>query len=901
MSEQRVSETIPRWHALDAAEVFRILASREQGLTAAEALARTRRYGENKLPEPKRKGWAAIFLSQFASPLIYVLIAADVAVFALRETTDGIIIAAILLFNAVLGTVQEGRAQNTIAALARFSETRAEVIRDGAEHNIPDTGVVPGDIVLLQEGEKVPADARLLEARNLRVSEAALTGESEPVHKDAARLPTSDLPGRQAGLPTAEQKNMVFKGTTISVGTGMAVVVATGIHTVIGAISQKIAGIDTEIPLTKNLKQLARVVVYIVIALTAGIFALGVAEGRPIGEMFVAAVAISVAAVPEGLPLVLTVALAAGVWRLAKRRVLVKKLAAVEALGQAQEIAVDKTGTITRNELSIERVVMPSGEFEIAGTGYLPEPVIAAPSPELRQAALVAALCSNAHIAPNGGDWRLVGDPTEGALTVFAAKVGVHKDRLPAGARLVQDWPFDYQRKFHLALADAPEGAFLAITGAPEVIIERCTIAASEKERMLQRFYGLSSEGLRVIGFAFAQNAPRDADPDHLPTGQAGLPPLAFGGLLAMRDGLREGIAELIARAESAGLRIIMITGDHAITAKAIAAQAGIWHEGDAVITGDELDKMSEEEFRAALPTATVFARVTPEHKMKVIGDYRRRKQIIAMTGDGVNDAPSLVAADLGIAMGKIGTEVAKEAADLVLLDDNFGDIITAIEEGRNMRQGLRRTITYLFSSNFGEILLIVIALLAKFPLPVLAAQLIWMNVVTDTFFDISLSLEPKDPSLMRRGMFKARALFDRLTAARLAVVAPVIALGSFWLFHDQIADLDRARTFALTGLIVFQWFNAMNCRSETRSVFSLHPFSNRFLTATFAIVIALHLFAVYSPFMNDILRIAPLSLADWFEIAAVAVTVLIAEEIRKFFYRRQLARAPDIEPAVVH
>ncbi len=866
------------YYAGTASEVIQGLKSSEHGLNQEEVERRLKEFGFNRLPEAKGKSLGQIFLEQFKSPLIYVLMAADIIVFSLREFTDGFIILFILLFNAVLGTIQEGRAQNTLRALTQFVETRAEVLRAGEELNVADETVVPGDIILLQEGEKIPADSRLLEVHNLKINEAALTGESEPVRKIADPLGGENL-------PTAEQKNMVFKGTTVAAGAGKAIVAATGLATVIGKISQAIAGIDTEIPLTKNLRQLARVVVIIVTAVIAAIFITGILEGKDLTEMFIAAVAISVAAVPEGLPLVLTVTLATGVWRMARRRVLVKKLQAVEALGQAQEIAVDKTGTITKNELVIKKVVIGGESYEIPGVGYEPQPTIPNPSEELRLAAKIAVMCSNAHIAySTDGGYRLTGDPTEGALIAFGWKVGIKKEGLIKDYKLLNDWPFDYGRKFHLSLYEKDGRPFLAVTGAPEVILELSRLTPETKKIFEDKFFKLSEEGLRVIGFAYLDGAPREVNPDQLP-------PLNFGGLFAMHDALRPGIREAIEKARSIGIRTIMITGDHAITAKTIASQAGISTHGDGILTGADLDKMTAEELSQILPKTTVFARVTPEHKMKIIEGYRKRGEIIAMTGDGVNDAPSLVAADLGIAMGKIGTEVAKEAADLVLLDDNFGDILNAVEEGRNLRAGIRRTITYLFSSNLGELLLIVLALIFRYPLPLLAAQLIWMNVVTDTFFDISLALEPKDPTLMKKGARLPKKLFDRLIASRLLIIGPVIALGAFWFFLNNLDDLTRARTLALTSLIIFQWFNSWNCRSEHKSIFTLNPFSNKFLLGTLFLVIALHAFALYNPFMNGILRISPLAGADWLRIAGVALLVVAVEEIRKLFYRRRLAR----------
>ena len=611
--------------------------------------------------------------------------------------------------------------------------------------------------------------------------------------------------------------------------------------------------------------------------------------------MFVAAVAIAVAAVPEGLPLVLTVILAFGVSRMAKRRVLVKKLQAVEALGQVQDIAVDKTGTITKNELVLASIVIGSKRYDIPGVGYDRTPRIDAPDNDLVRAARIALLCSNARLSLNDdGTVRVVGDPTEAALTVFGEKTGLTKKAVQNEYQSVADWPFDYTKKIHLAMGKEREASFLAATGAPETLLESARerlengkilpITPESRQNIETQFLRLSEQGFRVIGFAFRDNAPEASSPD-------ALPPLVFGGLFAMQDGLRPGIREAVAQAKEAGIRTILVTGDHAATACTIARQAGIYADGDEVLTGADIDALTPEAFRARMKRVTVYARVTPEHKLRIIEAYRANGEIIAMTGDGVNDAPSLVAADLGIAMGNIGTEVTKEAADLVLLDDNFGDIVHAVEEGRSMRQGIRRTITYLFSSNLGEIVLIALALAFDAPLPLIAAQIIWMNLVTDTFFDISLAMEPNDRALMKEARIPKR-LFDRAIARRLALIAPVIGAGAFFLFESAGADLERARTIALTSLVIFQWFNAWNCRSETKSVFALRFFGNRFLAATLVIVIGLHLLALYTDPLRGILALTPLSLGDWARIALVASAVLAVEECRKLFARRRMALA---------
>ena len=884
-----------QWHTKEANDIFAILRTQRKGLSREEAQQRLKEIGLNALPEEKQKSLLRIFFEQFTSPLINILIVADVIVFLLREFTDAYIILGILLFNSILGTIQEGRAQHTLEALKHFVTTDAEVLRDNTKTTIPDTNVVPGDIILLQEGEKIPADARVLEANSLTLEEAALTGESSPVRKFTAALP-------EGKLPIAEQKNMVFKGTTIATGYGTAVVTATGLHTVIGGISQTIASIDTEIPLTKNLRELSRVVVLVVIILVVVLFTLGVAEGKDVTEMFLAAVAIAIAAVPEGLPLVLTVVLAAGVWRMAKRRVLVKKLQAVESLGQANVIAVDKTGTITKNEMTIRTVIVGEKTFPISGVGYEPMPRIENPSKELELAATIAVCCANAHIsiASETDTYRVAGDPTEGAMAVFGEKTGITRDTLTSH-RLIQDWPFDYEKKYHVALYTTDKGPVLAITGAPEIILDRAgtflsgkgttdALTSEERKRFEDQFLALSAQGMRVIAFGFLWNAPESMESNDA------VPAFTFGGFYIMQDPLRPNIEHQITRARDAGIRVIMITGDHALTANAIAIQAGIQTDGELIMTGRELDDMPEATRNEHILRTNVFARVTPDHKVAIIEAYKAKGEIIAMTGDGVNDAPSLVAADLGIAMGRIGTEVTKEAADLILLDDNFEDILTAIEEGRNLRQGIRRTITYLFSSNLGEIFVIAVALLVKVPLPLLAAQIIWMNLVTDTFFDISLALEPKDPSLMRKGAIIPKKLFDGLIVKRLLLIAPVLAAGVLFLyFRTYSADIVKARSLALMGLAIFQWVNALNCRSETKSVFQLNPFSNLFLLGTLVWVAILQGIAFYTPFMNQLLRTVPLSFNDIGSILILSLPVLFVEEIRKFFARRAAVAVTDI------
>ena len=889
------------WHTKSPTAVIEELRSSERGLSDAEAVLRLQQYGPNKLPEAKVDGMLVIFLRQFQSPLIYILAAASVVVFILGETVDGSIILAVLFFNAIVGSIQEGKAQNSLLALKKFVETKATVLRDGKEVIIPDTELVPGDILILQEGEKIPADARIIVSNNLKVDEASLTGESEPVHK------TSES---ESNKTSGQFRNIVYKGTNIAIGNGRAVVVATGLKTAIGTIASKIAVVDTEIPLKANIRYLSHVIIITVAIVSVVIFALGIAVGESVKDMFTTIVSLAVSIVPEGLPIVVTLILAMGVWRMSKRNALVKKLQAVEALGQASIIAVDKTGTITKNEIVIQKVYLPAGEagvaekmFDIGGVGYEPtgsvnldgRVVDAVNHSELLLAGKVGSFCASARVVYSEEDkrFRVTGDPTEAAMLVLSQKLGFHKEDLEGESPVIAEMPFDYRLKYHAVLNRIDNKNFLSVVGAPEVILEmsktmwlggkKKEIDLIERKNLESVFYKMSQEGLRVVACAIDSNAGENIKLEKIGH-------LSFVGFYGMRDATRPEAVAAIRKAELAGVKVVMITGDHKVTAQAIAKEIGIWHQHDEVLTGLEIDAMSEAELSKRLKTVSVFARVNPEHKMRIIAAYRARGEVVAMTGDGVNDAPSLVAADLGVAMGNIGTEVAKEAADIVLLDDNLESIVSAIEEGRSIYKTIKKVILYLFSTGMGEVFAIIGALILGYPLPILASQIIWLNFVTDGFLDVSLAMEPKEQNLLA-GKFEKqnKYLVDKLMAKRMVLMSLAMAVGTLFLFRNYYeADLAKAWTVSLTVLAVSQWFNAWNCRSESKSIFSMNPFSNKYLVGATLLVISLHLLAVYTPLMNKFLKTVPLSLSDWIIIVPVSALILLVEEIRKWFYRRQ-------------
>ncbi len=883
------------WHTKKAKDIFGILHSNDKGLSKEEAKTRLEKYGLNKLPDAKVDSLLIIFLRQFQSPLIYILFFASLIVFLMKEFIDGSIILFVLLFNAIVGTIQEGKAQNTLLALKKFAETNTKVLRDDKELVIPDYEVVPGDVVILQEGDKVPADARIIESNNLTINEAAMTGESQPVNKFDEVLST-------ANLATADQRNMVFKGTNVVAGNGKVVVVATGLETVLGKISKEIAVINTEIPLKANIRYLTRLIIATVATICTSIFVLGIFLGHSVREMFTTVVSLAVSIIPEGLPIVMTLVLATGVWRMSKRNALVKKLQAVEALGQARVIAVDKTGTLTKNEILLQKVYVDGKTFSVEGEGYKPEGEVTLNDrkidplnhSELLLAGKLAAFVTNNGVIfdKEAKQWQATGDPTESSLSVFAQKVGFHKDVLEKESPRLSEIPFDYKNKYHAVSHKVDGQMVLTVLGAPEEILEVATkiwhegkshpLSQEKKKELEAELVKMSQEGLRVLAFALKDDVSDDIKPKDVEE-------LTFAGFFGLKDTLRPEVHEAMQKAISAGIKVVMITGDHKITAEAIAREAGIYHEGDTILTGEDIDSLSDDEFADMLSKVSVFARVTPEHKLKIVRAYKKRGEVVAMTGDGVNDAPSLVAADLGVSMGKIGTEVAKEASDIVLLDDNFASIIAAIEEGRSIYKTIKKVILYLFSTSFGEVFTITGALLLGLPLPILAAQILWLNFVTDGFLDVSLAMEPKEEGLLK-GTFEhpKKYLIDGLTIQRMFLMAMPMMIGTLFLFSKYYqTDMVKAWTISLTVLAVFQWFNAWNCRHENKSIFQLNPFTNKFLVGATLIIVIFQMFAIYHPLMQKILNTTALDFSDWLLIIPIASSIVIVEEIRKYVYRQ--------------
>ncbi|MDP1845609.1 MAG: HAD-IC family P-type ATPase [Candidatus Moranbacteria bacterium] len=885
-----------KYFALPISKVLRELKSSRKGLSQKEAKRRLRRDGPNKLPEFKADSLFAIFLRQFKSPFIYILLIASGLVFATGETMDGFIVISVLLLHAIIGTIQEGKARNILTALKKITKTQASVMRDGKEIIVSDEEVVAGDIVVLREGEKIPADARLLHSSSLKVDESSLTGESIPRHK------TEDNNEKIQKSISEENRNAVFKGTNVVSGTGTAIVIATGRNTSIGSIAEKITEAEEELPLKNNIRYLSRIIMGAVGVSVLILAILGIWRGYSIQTIFLVAVSISVSIIPEGLPIVVTLILARGVWRMGERKVLVKKLQAIEALGQMKVMVLDKTGTLTRNELVVREVWTNNKVFEASGEGYDPKGEIFLDEKEVEPlnhqelllAGKIAALCSSSHLAAKGHskDWRVSGDPTEAAILVFSSKMGFKKEDLESEMPKLDEIPFSYELRYHATLHQDGKRKFLSVIGAPEDVLGLASqiwlngkseaLDLKEKKILKSAFISMSKRGLRVLAFAFSHLKGESLE-------KSSINNLTFAGFFGIRDELRKNVEESVGLVRNAGIRLAMATGDNEITAKAIAEEAGIFQKWDGIMLGSELDKLSPKQIASRLNSVSIFARVTPFHKLKIIDAYKKRGEVVAMTGDGVNDALSLVSADVGVAMGKIGTEVAKEASDIVLLDDNFGSIVNGVEEGRNIYKNIKKVILYLFSTGVGELLTIFGALFLGMPLPILATQILWLNLVTDGFLDVALAMEPKEEKLLEKTFQSSKKwLIDRLMAVRIFTMSIPMAIGTLFLFNRLYQnDLSKAWTVSLTTLAVFQWFNAWNCRSEDKSIFRTNPFSNKFLIGATGIVMGLQLLAIYNPFFQKVLRTVPLNGKEWVVIIAVAFLIIIVEEFRKIIYRK--------------
>lgn len=852
------------WHSLKLKDVYKKLNSSAEGLSNEEADKRFILEGPNELPEAKPSKWWVIFFHQFKNPLIYILMGAMAVVLMIGEYIDGAVIAFVLLFNAVIGAVQEGKAQNTINALKKFVQTYVFVLRGGKKLLLPDTRLVPGDVVLLGEGDKVPADCRIISANNLKVDQASLTGESVPVRKRSGVI-------RSRKKPLADRYNMIFKGTGVVGGTGKAIVVATGLATEIGKISQAIAGIKTEIPFQASIRRFSYLVIGLVSLTAALLLGVGFWVNGQEKEMFLVAISLAVSVIPEGLPIITTLILAFGVLRMAKHQALVKRLQAVEALGETEIIAIDKTGTITKGEMVIQEVFTKGMTFKIKGSGYRPFPKIKNHS--LNLAGKIAALCSNAYFYKGS----LVGDPTEAALLIFGKKAGFDRDKIEKKHPLSKEIPFDFKNKFHATYHRFGRQYFLAVTGAPENIMALSKINSADRKKFKEKLSDMTKRGLRVVAFAYADNLDSDQE----------FPKLKFEGFFGIWDALREEASRSIKKINKAGMKAVMITGDHKLTAVNVAKCAGIFKEGDRVLTGQDLETMSNKQLADVIDEVSVFARVTPDDKMKIIKLYHQLGKIVAMTGDGVNDAASLVAADLGVAMGKTGTQVAQEAADIVLLNDDFSTIVVAVKEGRHIYNTVKKVILYLFSTSLGELFAIVGAVLIGWPLLLAPSQIIWLNLVTDSFGSTALAWEPKNNVLLKQKPQKSKYFLDKKMVSRSLAMGGIMMISALLVFslYFQFNQI-KAMTMALTVLAIMQWLNTFNVRSQDEPVI-FGFWKNKALLIAVGLNAVLQMLVIYWAPMQVAFRTTSLNLSDWALAVGLSLPIVIIEELRKIWWKR--------------
>ncbi|NTU53442.1 MAG: cation-translocating P-type ATPase [Chlorobiaceae bacterium] len=862
-----------------------------EGLTEDEAFRRLEVYGTNRLESSSTTSPWKLLGEQFRNVLIITLLIATVLSAFLGHAIEAIAISVIVLFAVLLGFIQEFRAEKAIEALRRMAAPASMVIRDGVARMVPAQELVPGDLVVLSAGDRVPADGRLVEAVNLRADEAPLTGESLPSEKeyDAVLAP---------GTPIGDQRNMVFAGTVVVYGRGRAIVTSTGMATEFGRIAGMLQRVGTEkTPLQKNLDKVGASLARAALVIVAVIVVLGMLRGQPFIEILIFGIALAVAVVPEALPAVVTISLALGVQRMVKRNALMRRLPAVETLGSTTVICSDKTGTLTRDQMTVRRLYTGNNSVTVSGSGYRPEGNITSVSGEAALSAPVlqmlqgGMLCNDARLERSqDGEWTIVGDPTEGALIVVARKAGFDETELRQRFSRIDEQPFDSGSKRMVTVHRSGESTVTYVKGAPEVILPLCSQLLNNSgdydrldQNAMARVLGeadlMGRDALRVLAIASKQNnGTADA-----------LYGLTFLGLAGMIDPPRDEAREAVQRCREAGIRPVMITGDHPVTARAVARELGILRNG-RVVSGVELDAMDEVELVGAVQDAEVFARVSPEHKLRIVEAFQKRGEVVAMTGDGVNDAPALKRADIGISMGIAGTDVSREASAMTLLDDNFSSIVSAIEEGRGIYDNIRKYLTYLLSSNIGELGLMAGATIFGLPLPLTAVQILYVNLATDGLPALALAVDPSEPGIMKRSPNDPKqGIFSRSVMALMlagGIWSTIVNLTLFeWARHSG-KSLKEAMTMTFVSLVLIQFFKAYNFRSEKEPVFR-RPFANRWLNLAILWELVMLAVVIYVPFFNVPFGTYMMPTGDWLIVIACAVTVIPVIEVVKWFIRR--------------
>jgi P-type Ca2+ transporter type 2C len=886
-----------QWHNLTVAATLKELDTSRSGLSEEEAKERLHQYGSNELTEKGKRPTIMVFLRQFASPLVYILLAAALIEFiVMRKPTDASVILAVVFLNAIIGFVQESRAERAMEALKRLAVRYAKVLRQGAVTEIPAIHMVPGDIIVLEAGDKVPTDARLIEAASLSVDESILTGESVPVEKFTGAI--------EGEATVADMGNMAHMGCAVVNGRGVAVVTATGMNTEIGKITTQVQETKPPpTPLQQNVARLGRYIGILVLGIIGVLILIGVLKGYGFEDMFTLAIAAAVSAIPEGLPVMVTVVLAAGMRRMAKRHALIRKLTAVETMGAVTAICSDKTGTLTESEMTLRQVYLSGRTIEITGAGYHPEgeflengqKIEPVKDEEFLLALRISALCNDSTLKSDGDKHQLLGDPTEGALLVAALKAGLNQKTLQEEQPRLAELPFTSEKRYMATLHHGKDGKALAyvkgsvdnVLAMSRQILEKGTVRQMTPDKMAEleeKNVSMASKALRVMALAYAESSPAPEQFSHERLDGN----LILVGLVGMIDPPRQEAKKAMADCKRAGIKVMMITGDQKITAVAIAGELGL-PPGEAM-TGLELAQMSDEQLGERIERISVFARVEPIQKLRIVNAMKSKGYTVAVTGDGVNDGPALRAADIGIAMGIKGTDVAREASDMVLTDDNFASIVAAVEEGRVIFSNIRRSVFYLLSTNVGEIFTWTLAIIAGIPLPIVAVQILWINLVTDGVCAIPLGLEPKHRNVLEEPprRKKAEIVYSGMLW-RIAFIALFMALGTFFVFRWELprVGLEEARTIAFSMLVAFQWFNALNARSDQQSLFKLGLRSNRLLLGGIGLAVLLQVMVIYAPPFQKLFYTVPLDLGDWGVVVLMAGGLFVVEELRKLIAPR--------------
>lgn len=893
-----------KWYRLPPEEIYRKLETSEKGLSEEEASKRLQHYGPNKLSEEEEINRFRIFLHQFTSPLIYILLIAGIITLALKEFIDAGVIFAIVIINAIVGYIQEYRAEKSVKALKKLVVSRAKVVRNDIEKEIKAEDLVPGDVVVLASGMKVPADIRLTQTVELKIDEAMLTGESFPAEKHAWALD-------EDGLTPGDQRNMAFTGTIVLSGRAKGVVVATGSNTILGTIARDIKEAATEkAPLQEKIDRFAKNIGFLVLGASTLLFVIGILIGESVKDMFMTAVASAVATIPEGFPIVITITMAVGVSRMAKHNAIIRKLHAVETLGSTTVIGSDKTGTLTKNEMTVKKIYDGEHIYNVEGSGYLPrgnillgESIVSiSPGSALEWLFRIGLLCNESRLIIKDGEPVLEGDPTEGALIVSALKSGLDPESEKRLSPTLSVIPFESERAYMATLHEIEGRRYILVKGAPEQVLKMCQVTFSgvplNAREVLNIAEGFASEGMRVLAFAFKEIhhdfrefSCKDVEwCDETEN-------LIFVGLQAMIDPPRPEAIEAISQCKKAGIRVIMITGDHAVTARAIAKELGIAQEDSPVLTGRDLETMDDRKLFKHVASVSVYARVSPQHKLRIVQQLKEHGEVVAVTGDGVNDAPALKAAHIGVAMGKGGTDVAREAADMVLTDDNFTSIFHAVREGRIVFDNIRKVTFFLIPTGVAAIISIAISVAMGIPIPYLPAQLLWINLVTNGLQDVALAFEPGERDVLERPPRKpGEGIMSRLLIERTILVGSLISIGVIITFVMSLSAGDsiaKARTVAMTTMVFFQFFQAWNSRSEHESVFSLNPLSNPFLFFSMIAALIAQMAVIYFPPLRWIFRTESLSPGEWLPIIGISLSVIAVVELDKFIRRRYKLSKP--------